>query len=168
MNNSVKDMLDEKAYELLKLPYIEFQYGSLEFFNKDTIDNAQAGFRYNSITGEKIDGWTGDEYVIIGYDSTVGCGPDPYIIKTDDSNLPVYWLISDGGDWSNPDLICDRLETFNKIINMLNEYAEYFFDMTLTSKLKKEILNKISKIEGKNNISDYWDTLLNNAIEEED
>ncbi len=164
MKNSVKDMLDAKAYELLKLPTIEFRYGNIEFFDRETIDEAQAGFRYIGTDGEKSEDWPGDEYVIIGYDSSVGCGPDPYIVKTDDPNLPVYWLMTDSEDWSELDEVCDKLEDFNKIINMLTEYSDYLGNEELDEEIKKEILDKIGDIVGKDNVSYYWDRLLDNAM----
>ena len=163
MKNVVNSMLDDEAYKLLKLPTIEFTYGEIEFFDKKTIDDAQAGFRYNALTGEKIEEWTGDEYVIVGYDATAGCGPDPYIVKTSDSKLPVYWLMADGGDWSNPDLICDSLDNFNKIISMLASYEEYFSG-ELTPDLKEEILDKISEIENSSSVNEYWNELLDRAM----
>ena len=163
----VSDKLSDKAYELLKLPNIEFKYGSLLFFNKDNIDEMQAGFRYNGRTGEKIQDWTGDAYVIVGYDETAGCGPDPVIVKTDDEKLPVYWLMTDGGDWDNPTFVCDSLEEFSKSINMLNEYANFFRTSILTEELKQEIIDKIGVIENKEIISEYWDYLLSNALPSE-
>ena len=168
MKKSVKDKLDKRMYDLINLPYIDFAYGSIDFFDEKTIDEGQNGFRYNGLTGEPIKDWVGDEYVIIGYDSTIGCGPDPYILKTDDPNLPVYWLLTDGGDWANPDLICDSLEHFNKIINMLSEYSDYFYNQELNEETKKEIINKIHSIECKDSISDHWDSLLNRAMPFED
>lgn len=168
MEHSVKDKLNEKAYELINLPYIEFGYGDIDFFDKSTIDSGQAGFRYNSLTNETINEWVGDDYVIIGYDSVAGCGPDPYIVKTSDPKLPVYWLMTDGGDWANPDFVCDNLETFNKIINMLKTYENYFSHCELNEKIKQEIINKICDIEGKKLISDYWDHLLDCAMPFED
>ena len=117
--------MDEKAYKLLSLPSIEFEYGDIDFFNEKTIDKGQEGFRYNGLTGEKIDEWVGDEYIIIGYDCTAGCGPDPYIVKSDDPNLPVYWLMTDGGDWSNPELICDVLD--NNLMDYIGYWQEKYY-----------------------------------------
>ena len=160
----VSDKLSDKAYDLLKLPNIQFKYGSLRFFNKDNINEMQDGFRFNGRTGERIQDWPGDNYVIIGYDETAGCGPEPYIVKTDEEKLPVYWLMTDGGDWSKPTFVCDSLEEFSKSINMLVDYASFFRSSTLTEELKQEIIDKIGVIEGKEVISEYWDYLLSNAI----
>ena len=164
----VSDKLDDKAYDLLKLPRILFMYGSLHFFDKDNLDKMQEGFRYNGLTGEKIQDWPGDAYVIVGYDETAGCGPDPIIVKTDDEKLPIYWLMSDGGDWANPIFVCDSLEIFNKIMHMLVDYAELFNNSSLTEELKQEIIDKIGLIEGKEVISEYWEVLLSNALPYED
>ena len=164
----VNDKLDDNAYDLLKLPNIAFLYGDLRFFNRDNIDKMQAGFRYNGLTGEKIQDWPGDDYVIIGYDETAGCGPDPIIVKTDEDKLPVYWLMSDGGDWSNPVFVCDSLDEFSKSITMLVDYANFFRESALTEELKQEIIDKIGVIEGKEVISEYWDYLLSNALSYEE
>ena len=121
MDKSVKDKLTKEAYELLKLPTIEFYYGPLEFFDENNIDENQEGFRYNANTGEIIEEWTGDEYVIVGFDYSAGCGPDPFIVKTDEKELPVFWLMTDGGDWKNPDKIANSLDDFIKIKSKYNE-----------------------------------------------
>ena len=71
MKKSVKDKLDKRMYDLINLPYIDFAYGSIDFFDEKTIDEGQNGFRYNGLTGEPIKDWVGDEYVIIGYDSNM-------------------------------------------------------------------------------------------------
>ena len=112
---SVKDRLDKKAYELLDLPELVFFYGSIKFARPDTIDEMQKFFRYNGVTGELEEGWK-ESNIVIGHDRTAGLGPDAFILDTSDSKLPVYWLMTDGGDWENPDLVCEDLETFHNII----------------------------------------------------
>ena len=166
MQDSVKNKLSKEAYELLKLPTLEFNYGPIEFLTEDTIDDGQDGFRYNDLTGEKIDGWTGEEYVIVGFDYSAGCGPDPYIIKADEKDLPVYWLMTDGGDWSNPELISSSLENFNKIINYLSNYSDSFISNILLEREAKEIIEKIQEIEGSDSINDYWSALIYSAVDE--
>ena len=167
MDNSVKDRLDEATYELLKLPTIDFPLGEIEFFDKDTIDEAQAGFRYNSETGEKIEEWPDDKFVIVGYDGTAGCGPDPYFVDTSNPKLPVYWFVTDGGDWANPDCICRSLEEFNKTIKVINDYSDTISNNELTEETKEEILKKIHDIQG-DEISYYWGEILNGAMEFDD
>lgn len=162
---SVKDKLSERAYKLLELPKIKFKYGSLVFATPDTIDKMQNGYRYNGLTGEKLEEWK-EEFVIIGHDTSAGLGPDPFIVDISDSKLPVYWLMTDGGDYDNPDLICEDLETFSKIIMMLSEEDDYEYNI-LTEEDIENILNKIKKIENKETISPYWSELLYSASEEE-
>lgn len=159
-NNSVKDMLDDKAYELMKMPKIEMKYGPIEFLSMDTIDKGQEGFRFAWKTGEKNDNWIGDEYVIIGYDYSAGFGPEPFMVNTIKKELPVYWLMPDGGDWDNPTFVSSSLEKFNKEIHMLKEYENdlvynVIFDVTL-----EEIVNKIIEIEGNDELTDYWDSFF--------
>ena len=168
MDKSVKDKLTKEAYELLKLPTIEFYYGPLEFFNENNIDENQEGFRYNANTGEIIEEWTGDEYVIIGFDYSAGCGPDPFIVKTDEKELPVFWLMTDGGDWANPTFISSSLKNFNKIINILSEYKDLFYHRSLSKEIADEIINRIEEVEGTDNLLEYWVDLVNSAVDEEE
>ncbi len=163
-NRKVSDMLSDEAYELLDLPMIQFPYGEIQFFNKDEIDKMQNGFRCNPDTGEIYEEWAGSEYVLIGFDATAGLGVDQYILKVDDSKLPVYWLMTDGGDWKHPDLICDSLEKFSNIIKLLSNYEDEIYDSKLTNTMKEDIYNKICEIMETRNISNYWIILLNNAI----
>lgn len=160
ISKSVKDMLTEDTYNKLKKLYI----GELDiiFFKRENIDAGQIGFRYTGFfneIGEIIDEWPGNEYVIIGYDSTAGCGPDPYIMKTDEKELPIYWLMTDGGDWKNPDKIANSFNDFIKIIDCINK------NLNSKNQLNKElILNEISKINLNENM-EYWKSLLENVIE---
>ena len=168
MDKSVKDKLTKEAYELLKLPTIEFYYGPLEFFNENNIDENQEGFRYNANTGEIIEEWTGNEYVIMGFDYSAGCGPDPFIVKTDEKELPVFWLMTDGGDWANPTFISSSLKNFNKIINILSEYEDLFYHGSLSEEIADEIINRIEEVEGTDNLLEYWVDLVNSAVDEEE
>lgn len=160
IQKSVKDMLSEDTYNKLKKLYI----GELDiiFFERENIDAGQIGFRYTGCfneIGEIIDGWLGNEYVIIGYDSTAGCGPDPYIMKTDEKELPIYWLMTDGGDWNNPDKIANSFNDFIKIIACINE------NLNSENEPNKElILSEIRKINSNENM-EYWENLLENNID---
>ncbi|MBP5684612.1 MAG: hypothetical protein J6X02_05095 [Bacilli bacterium] len=160
----VSDKLSDEAYKLLELPMILFPYGEIQFFNKDEIDEMQKGYRTNPHTGEMYEEWAGDEYVLIGYDATAGVGVDQYIIKTDDLKLPIYWLMTDGGDWKHPVLICDSLDKFSNIIKLLSKYQDDLYDGTLTNEQKNDIYNKICEIVGTNNNTKYWNDLLNYAL----
>ena len=154
---SVKDMLTEDTYNKLKKMYI----GELDvvFFEKGNIDVGQYGFRYNDLRDEIINEWPGNEYVIIGYDSTAGCGPDPYIMKTDEKELPIYWLMTDGGDWKNPNKIANSFNGFIKIIECINE------NLNSENELNKElILSEIAKINSNENM-EYWKNLLEHDVE---
>ena len=103
-----------------------------------------------------------NEYVIIGYDSTDGCGPDPYIMKTDEKELPIYWLMTDGGDWKNPAKIANSFDDFIKIIDCLNKNlnSEHEPNMEL-------LLNEIEQINSNENMW-YWQRLLESIISNED
>ena len=153
----VKDMLTEDTYNKLKKLYI----GELDitFFEKENIDASQYGFRYNDLLDEMINEWPGNEYVIIGYDSTAGCGPDTYIMKTDEKELPIYWLMTAGGDWKNPNKIANSFNDFVKIIECINE------NLNSEKELNKElILSEIAKNNSNENM-EYWKNLLEHDVE---
>ncbi len=160
----VSNMLTEEAYKLLGLPMMLFPYGEIQFFGKENIDEMQKGFRNKPDTGEIYEEWAGKEYVLIGFDATAGCGPDLYILKTDDPKYPVYWLMTDGGDWEKPELICDSLEKFNRIMKLLNSYEDTIYNSGLDTLKKDEIYNHICEIMGTKDISFYWDSLLNRGL----
>ena len=160
----VSNMLTEEAYKLLDIPMMLFPYGEIQFFGKENLDEMQKGFRNKPDTGEIYEEWAGKEYVLVGFDATAGLGPDQYILKIDDPNFPVYWLMTDGGDWKHPDLICDSLEKFNKIMNLLYSYEKTIYNSELDSLKKDEIYNRICEIIGTKDISYYWNSLLNNAL----
>lgn len=161
IQKSVRDMLTEETYNKLRNIRIEWN-SEIIFFEKQNIDAGQSGFRYAGFSDEIIDEWPGNEYVIIGYDPTGGCGPDPYIMKTNEKELPIYWLMTDSGDWKNPDKIANSFEDFIKIINCLNK------NLNSDNNPNKElILNEISQINSNENMW-YWKNLLEIIIENTD
>ena len=48
---------------------VKFISNDIHIYGKDEIEEAQAGYRYNGLTGEKIEAWIGEEYIVIGRDS---------------------------------------------------------------------------------------------------
>ena len=161
IQKNVRDMLTEETYN--KLRNIRIGWDSeIIFFDEENIDSGQSGFRYAGFSDEIIDEWPGNEYVIIGYDPTDGCGPDPYIMKTNEKELPIYWLMTDGGDWEKPDKIANSFDDFIKIIDCLNK------NLNSEHKPNKElILNEIAQINSNENMW-YWKSLLESIVRNED
>ena len=160
INITVSDMIPDYVYDKInKLDILELNLGEIYFFSKKNIDDAQKGFRYNAITNEIITDWIGNSYIIIGYDTTSGCGPDPLIIKISDINYPIYWLMTDGGDWSNPIKVADSLNSFIKSYNLLIEKKDVLKN---NNKIDKEIL--LREVEGiiNNSNIDWWKNLIMN------
>ena len=167
MNNSVKERLTDKAYEIINLPKLEFEFGELEFLTKDTIDAAQAGYRYDEATKEANPKWPGEEYIIIGLDSSAGLDEDLLVVNTKEPALPVY-LIDTEGEWNAPVKICEGLVQLNQIVNVLEKYASAFASSTLSNEAYDEAYEKIFDIVGSVEKCAYWETLLNNARPTED
>lgn len=71
---------------------IEVGLSDIHIYGKDEIEEAQAGYRYNELTGELIEDWIGEKYVVIGNDSCCG---DPIIAKIDEEELPIYSMFHD-------------------------------------------------------------------------
>lgn len=62
--------------KLFNIDVNDIEVGLSEFhmYRKDEIEEAQAGYRYDELTGEPIEDWIGEEYIVIGNDSCCG-GP---------------------------------------------------------------------------------------------
>lgn len=166
MDLIVNNKLTDDIYEKLKeLDNLYFYLGDITYFSKSNIDEAQKGFRYVPFDNTIIDEWVGNEYVIIGYDTTGGCGPDPIIMKVDEKNLPIYYLMTDGGDWKNPTKIANNFDDYIKIINCISEFSDFLENSTLSEENYNLLIAKISRINSNENI-DYWKNLLHSAIEE--
>jgi len=166
MDLIVNNKLSNEVYDKLNnLEELYFQYGDIIFFSKTNIDDAQKGFRYVPSDNSIIDEWAGNEYVIVGYDSTAGFGPEPIIMKVDEQNLPMYHLMTDGGDWKNPDKIANSFDDYIKIMNCISEFSEYFEYSTLSEENYNLLINKISQINSNENM-DYWKILLQSTIEQ--
>lgn len=164
INLCVKDKLPDEVYDKLKtLSFINFLNGEVEFFDKSNIDEAQKGFRYNPINNEIINDWIDDEYIIIGYDCSSGCGPDPIIIYNDKNNYPIYWLMTDGGDWNHPLKIADTFEEFINAYNNIIRNKEKIENNSLNLKEYNELYNNIKKIINVNNF-DWWNDFLQKNI----
>ena len=80
-------------------------------------------------------------------------------MKIDEKELPIYWLMTDGGDWKNPDKIANSFNDFIKIIECINK------NLNSENELNKElILSEIGKINSNENMG-YWKSLLENDID---
>ena len=95
---------------------VEIGLSEIHIYEKDEIEDAQAGYRYNGLTGEVIEEWFGEEYIVIGNDSCCG---DPIIAKVDEEEIPIYFMFHD--DWSSLQLIASSLEQFVDILKKLEE-----------------------------------------------
>ena len=164
MDIIVNNKLTNDTYEKLKnLENLFFEFGEITYFSKKDIDHGQKGFRCNFYDDTINDEWAGDEYVIIGYDTTRGIGPDPIIIKVDEESLPIYYLHTDGGDWKNPIKIADTFDNYIKIMNCISKFSKDLEYSTLNILDYYSLIEDISNINSKKNI-DYWEELLNNSI----
>ena len=158
---TVKDKLSDEIYEkLAKLQPLEFRYGEIFYFDKDNIEEGQEGFRYNPIKQEVIEDWTGDEYVIIGHDESIGDGPDPIIIKIDDPKLPVFYFATEYEDWSKPTQIANSLDDYIAIMDKIAQYADDIADTNLSEENFKSLMEEIGKL----NTSSYWNGFLEKAV----
>lgn len=132
---------------------VEVGLSEIHIHSKDEIENAQAGYRYNGLTGEVIEEWIGDEYIVIGNDSCCG---DPIIAKIDEEKLPIYSMFHD--DWSSLQIIANNLEQYINILKKLDET-----DLEDKEECKKIV--EIIKKEVPNTSVDYWEGLIAAAYE---
>ena len=124
--------------------------GTIYICTEKDFNDEQAGYRYNGISGEIIEDWIGDNYYVIGCDSTLG---DPIIIDINDEKLPVYSMYHD--DWESLTQIASDYETFIKILKKINEYK---LNLSTTQEQATKVIEEIKKIEDK--FITYWENLL--------
>lgn len=127
---------------------IECGYGEIELFYEDEIDQMQKGFRYDAITGELFEDWIGDEFVVIGCDTTSGAGPDALVINLNEEKLPVYSLSEI--NWNSPTKISNSFEDFISILKILSSVD--LLDESLPIETRKELLKKIEPLCCKENM----------------
>jgi len=132
---------------------IEVGLSDIHIYGKDEIEEAQAGYRYNELTGELIEDWIGEKYVVIGNDSCCG---DPIIAKIDEEELPIYSMFHD--DWSSLQIIANSLDQFINILKKLDE-------TDLEDKEKCKNTFEDIKREVPNTSFDYWEGLIASAYE---
>lgn len=144
--------LPEKIFNI-DINDIEIGLSDIHIYGKYEIEEAQAGYRYNELTGETIEDWIGEEYIVIGNDSCCG---DPIIVKINEEKLPIYSMFHD--DWSSLQIIADSLEQFINILKKLDK----------TDLQNKEECNKALEVIKKavpNNSFNYWESLIISAYE---
>lgn len=144
--------LPSKLFER-NIDEIEVGISDIVLATKDEIEDYQLGYKVNGVTGEKIDDWFGEEYVVIGEDTACG---DPIIAKIDEDNIPIYWMIHD--DWTSLTRIADSFEIFLQILEMIEE-----IDLSVEEDKDDLIQNIINTTNEKAMV--YWEALINNAYE---
>lgn len=142
----------EKVFNI-DINNIEIGLSDIHIYGKDEIEEAQAGYRYNGLTGEPIEDWIGDEYIVIGNDSCCG---DPIIAKIDEEELPIYSMFHD--NWVSLQIIANSLEQFTNILKKLDE-------TDLADKEECKNIFKSIKQEVPNISYDYWEGLIASAYE---
>lgn len=146
------DRIPEKLFEITPRQ-ISIGCADMYFYDKDEIADAQIGYRVYP-DGRKIKEWLGDEYFVVGNDSTCG---DPLFINVNEKNYPVYFMFHD--DWEDSIMkIADSLEECEKIFNVLKGV-----DYTNQESVKnvKESLEKINSKAYKL----YWEDVVDLAVE---
>jgi len=132
---------------------IEIGSSTIHLYEKDKIEKMQRGYRYNGLTGEPIEDWFGDAYVVIGVETCCG---DPIIAKIDEEDLPIYYMFHD--DWSTLQKVANSLEQF---INMLKKINNTYLE---TEEEYEELINDIKK-EVPNTSYDYWESIIELAYD---
>lgn len=139
--------IPEKIFDR-KINDIRIGVNDIHLYSQDEINDAQAGYRYNGMTGEVIKDWIGDEYLIIGNDSCCG---DPIIIKTDEDKLPVFTMFHD--DW---EMITKIADSFEEYVSILEEISK----INLKDEANcRDLLSRINE-QVKEEYYDYWEDLI--------
>jgi len=129
--------------------------GEIYLFSKNQLLKEQIGYVYD-LEKNMIKDWIGENYVVIGHDSTCG---DPIILDISNEKFPIYSMFHD--DWSTLEKIADSYDEFLKIIKIIKKGK-----LNLNTPIEKriEVLNKIAVISSKS--LNYWESSL--GIEEEE
>lgn len=132
---------------------VEIGLTDIHIYGRDEIEEAQAGYRYNGLTGEPIEEWFGEEYIVVGNDSCCG---DPIIAKIDEEEIPIYYMFHD--DWSTLRLIAISLKQFTNTLKDIKK-------IDLENKEQcKQLLEYIEKTLP-NEAYGYWEGLIASAYE---
>ena len=102
------------------------------------------------------------DYIVIGYDSTAGCGHDPIIIDTKDPDYPVYWLLTSSSNWENPEKIANSLDEFINNYKLLYDYKDKLVSDSLTNEDYNNLIQKISMTTDREHLR-WWISLLRSA-----
>ncbi len=124
--------------------------GTIHIYNKEEIEKAQAGYRYDEKTGEPIYEWFGDEFVVIGY---VSCGDLPIIAKIDEEEIPIYCMFND--NWAAIETIAVSFEQFISFLKKVE--ATNLINKEECKKLTDEIEKELTRT------STYWSALIDYA-----
>ena len=140
MKENLKRVFEIEPNEL-ELSYNDVGIGSVEDF-----EDMQLGYRVDG-DGNKIKDWFGDEYYVVGFESACG---DPIIVKSDEKELPIYFMIHD--DWDSIEKIANSVEDFSLILKMIQER-----DLQ-DEKEAQKLIKEIKKIAPKG--CTYWEILI--------
>ena len=141
------EKIPKKIFEE-RIDRVQIIGGMISMCSEDDFNKEQEGYRYNS--SGIIEDWIGDNYYIIGRDSTLG---DPIITDINDEKLPVYSMYSD--DWGSLSQIASDYETFIKILKKIKEYN---LNLNTTKEVAEKLIEEIRMIENK--YIKYWEDLL--------
>ena len=129
--------------------FIEFGACDITLYSKRDFEESQLGFRTDYITKEPILEWIGDNYWLIGDDSTCG---DPFIIDTNNKNFPVYTIFHD--DWNIKIKVADSFDSFVDILKLIKSY-----DLKDSSSIDR-LITKIKALYPKP-IAEHWTDFIN-------
>ena len=143
--------IPEKVFEISPR-VVSIGCGEIYLYDKDEIADAQIGYRVYP-DGRKIEDWLGDEYFVVGNDSTCG---DPIFINVSEKDFPVYYMFHD--DWDSVMKVADSLEQYEQILKALKgvDYTDSA-SYTKAGKAIEEINSKAYKL--------YWEDIISLAVE---
>ncbi len=145
------DRIPQKVFDITPRE-VGIGCGEIYLYDKNEIADAQIGYRLYP-DGRKIEDWLGDEYFVIGNDSTCG---DPIFINVTEKNYPVYYMFHD--DWDSAMKVADSLEQYEQILQALKgvDYTDSDSYMQ-AGKAIENINSKAYKL--------YWEDIITIAVE---
>ena len=140
------------------------KYGSISLLKLENFLDTQSDVRMNPETGELKDTWPGNNFYVVGYDSSRKTGKAYLLIDVNNKNNPVYLYNPEDSEIAKPLLICDKFVAFVDCLKTMKEYRGTSLEMSFEQ--KTSVKNRILEITEKSELDEYWKNFIGEIKEE--
>ena len=154
MKNLIKKIKENK-YNVFKIVETE----QIEFVKAEDFEDAQDGFRFNSVENKPIDDWKsmiGENFYVIGFETDLG---DPIIADAGTQGFPIYFMMH------------DYWEEFYKIANSFDEFIENLKAIeniiNVEHKDRASIRKFVKSLDKANNAAGFYEGLCYDVLKKD-